>query len=391
LGVFLRANSINAIVGIDPGVTTAVAILNLSGEVVKLKSSRGFSLNKILEFVSLECTPLMIASDVRPASKLLEKVATAFSVRVHTPKLSLSRRNKSLLVSPFDLGKRESHKRDALAAAVNAYESMLPMLKKIETRLSRLGLSNRITMGDVAGKIITGECSNIDTAVKALTCEEEKEGVKIHKRRRLSSPHSLLLVKEREIRSSSELLSRAHEKIKALENEIDFLGRKVHARRDEVKTEISTMQNREIAALKSRLEACKLETQKFEHELGQHRKIFSLIASGWLPGLFLDECEKSGMRAMDKKYGLPGKWLCILSDKKTSGVPLTKRAAGVFCKGRLLEIVKREGVTALDLDNFDYKSAGDFGAVRIAKERASRIKTNQFVSWLERYKARQFR
>ncbi len=165
----------------------------------------------------------------------------------------------------------------------------------------------------------------------------------------------------------------------------------MHARKDELKAEILSRQNQEIAALKSRLEACKLETEKSKHELQRYRRIFSLIANGWLPGLFLDACEKSMMRAFDKKYGLAGKWLCILSDKKTSGVKLAKGAAGVFCKGALLGIMQKAGVTALDLDNFDYKYAGDFGAVRIAKERVSGIETNQFVSWLERYKTRRFR
>jgi predicted RNase H-like nuclease (RuvC/YqgF family) len=173
LGVFLPANPINAIVGIDPGVTTAVAILDLDGEVVKLKSSRSFSLRNIIKFLSLECTPVIIASDVSPAPRLLEKVATAFSVPLHTPAESLSRKSKSRLVNGFALKRVIGHKRDALAAAVSAYGTVVPMLKKIEKRLSKLSVSNKNIVHDVAGKIIVGECQNIAKAVKNI-CVEHK-------------------------------------------------------------------------------------------------------------------------------------------------------------------------------------------------------------------------
>jgi predicted RNase H-like nuclease (RuvC/YqgF family) len=149
-------------------VTTAVALLDLQGDILKLKSSRGFSLRSLLRFLSLECTPLMIASDVFPAPRMLEKVATAFSVPLHTPAETLSRKSKSRLVRRFDLRGVVRHKKDALAAAVNAYGALMPMMKKIERRLEHEGLSGVSLASEVAGKIILGECRNIDRAVKSL-------------------------------------------------------------------------------------------------------------------------------------------------------------------------------------------------------------------------------
>lgn len=154
-----------------------MAILDLDREVVRLKSSKGFSLHKILEFLEEECTPMVIASDVFPAPKLLGKVAAAFSARLHEPAESLSRRTKSRLVRAFDLSERERHKKDALAAAVSAYESISPMLKKIEIRFLRHGISDKLETSEVAGKIISGECKNIDSAIKSLVREEKSDDV----------------------------------------------------------------------------------------------------------------------------------------------------------------------------------------------------------------------
>jgi predicted RNase H-like nuclease (RuvC/YqgF family) len=161
----------NAIVGIDPGVNTAVAILDLDGEIVNIKSSRQFSLKKVLEFVSGQCTPLMIASDVFPAPKLLGKVAAAFSAGIYEPSENFSRTAKSKLVRIYEISERERHKKDALAAAVSAYESKLPVIRKIRRKISESGLEGRIDTGDVARMIFSGESNNIKSAIEKLKDE----------------------------------------------------------------------------------------------------------------------------------------------------------------------------------------------------------------------------
>lgn len=148
--------------------STAVAILDLSGGLLDARSAREFSFGQILQYISERCTPLMIASDVSTPPKLLGKVAAAFSAGVYTPPENYSKLSKSRLVSKFSLSERERHKKDALAAAVSAYESKIPMLRKIERRLEETGLSGVVDVGDVAMKLISGECNNIQNAIRSL-------------------------------------------------------------------------------------------------------------------------------------------------------------------------------------------------------------------------------
>lgn len=145
-----------------------MAVLDLDGEVVRLKSGRSFSLQKIIRFLSRECNPVVIASDVNPAPRLAEKVSTSFSAPLHTPPESLSRKAKSRLVRDFGLKGVVRHKKDALAAAVSAYGSLIPMIRKVEKRISEAGLSGDGLTSDVAGRIILGEFRNIDTAISEL-------------------------------------------------------------------------------------------------------------------------------------------------------------------------------------------------------------------------------
>lgn len=154
-----------------------MAVLGLDGEVVKLKSSRSFSLRNIIRFLCRECNPVIIASDVNPAPRLVEKVSTSFSVPLHTPPESLSRKTKSRLVRDFDIKGLVRHKKDALAAAVSAYGSLIPMIMKLEKRICEAGLSGNGLTNDVAGKIILGKCRNIDRAIREIAgeCEKSKD------------------------------------------------------------------------------------------------------------------------------------------------------------------------------------------------------------------------
>ena len=147
---------------------TAVAILGLNGDILDVKSVRGFSFGEILDFISGRCTPLMIAADVAVPSRLLEKVAAAFSAGVYRPSGNYSKRSKSRLVSHFCFSERKRHAKDALAAAVSAYESKLPLLRKIEKRIGEIGLSGVIDVDEVAMKLMSGECNNIQNAIRAL-------------------------------------------------------------------------------------------------------------------------------------------------------------------------------------------------------------------------------
>ena len=52
-----------AIIGLDPGTTSAYAILNLKGELIKTNSGKEFSLSEMIKEIMDECTPLIVSTD----------------------------------------------------------------------------------------------------------------------------------------------------------------------------------------------------------------------------------------------------------------------------------------------------------------------------------------
>lgn len=117
---------------------------------------------------------MLIASDVCPAPKLLGKVAAAFSARVYEPSENYSKWSKSKLVESFQLSERERHMKDALAAALSAYESKLPVIRRIRKKLNDENLSEIIDVSDVARKILSRECNNIHSAIRRIKKESQE-------------------------------------------------------------------------------------------------------------------------------------------------------------------------------------------------------------------------
>ena len=74
------------IVGIDPGTTTAIAALDLDGNLMHLESSREMNMSGVIEALYRVGKPLVVASDVQEMPYSVEKIRRAFSaVCLHPP------------------------------------------------------------------------------------------------------------------------------------------------------------------------------------------------------------------------------------------------------------------------------------------------------------------
>ncbi|MHC1625401.1 MAG: DUF460 domain-containing protein [Methermicoccaceae archaeon] len=118
------------IVGIDPGTTVGIAALNLSGVPVEVFSKRGMSQADATRHILSTGTPVLIASDVFPPPRTVQKLASAFQVECVGNQLSVDEKRR--LASMYDPA--NDHERDALAAALSAYKHYAPRIKKAERK-----------------------------------------------------------------------------------------------------------------------------------------------------------------------------------------------------------------------------------------------------------------
>ncbi|MEW5996824.1 MAG: DUF460 domain-containing protein [Candidatus Micrarchaeota archaeon] len=134
------------IVGIDPGVYTAFAALNLKGELVASGCEKEASDERVVEIIRKVGVPSLIASDVNPPPSFVQKVAARFNVRLSYPERSLTQEEKKEMGRFID----DVHIRDAYAGAMkayHAYENRLRQIEGMDTALDRDLLKHMVVQG----------------------------------------------------------------------------------------------------------------------------------------------------------------------------------------------------------------------------------------------------
>ncbi len=121
----------NTIVGIDPGITAGIAVLDMKGNLLFLKSSKKYGLKSAIKKLASCGKPLIIATDVKKPPEFVQLVASKFDAVLTAPEADLKRADKERLVSHLNVKFNNHHERDALAAAVYAYKQYEPLISKV--------------------------------------------------------------------------------------------------------------------------------------------------------------------------------------------------------------------------------------------------------------------
>ncbi len=125
----------NLIVGIDPGTTTAYAILGIDGNKIAVKSSKGLSLDRIIREVSQEGIPLIVGTDRKKCPHMVCKFSAKTGAEKAVPCHDITETEKNSMTK--GMGSANSHEKDALASALSAYKKYEPLLARINKTLAR--------------------------------------------------------------------------------------------------------------------------------------------------------------------------------------------------------------------------------------------------------------
>jgi predicted RNase H-like nuclease (RuvC/YqgF family) len=154
------------IVGIDPGTTTAIAVLTLEGELRMLHSSRTISVPDVIEMIAEQGRPLIIASDVFPTPNTVEKIRRAFNAVLGSPEDIITTEDKIEFAKPY--GYSNNHERDAIAAAVSVYRKNRNKFEQIKKKIPQ-----GVDADEAIAQVVRGK--SVDAVVSELTRKEVKE------------------------------------------------------------------------------------------------------------------------------------------------------------------------------------------------------------------------
>lgn len=316
------------IVGIDPGTTTALALLDLDGNLVDAKQKKTFSLSEISGYLSSQGDPVVIASDVDHPPKLVRKVAATFNAKVFYPKELLPVERKTRMA-----GKRfkEEHERDAYAAARSAYENFQPGLKKIAADAEKEGMSDY--SDEIKASVITGTAQNTQSAIDAIRAKS-------------------LAAKNNEQEYLREI-KRKNVEIGHLRNEIENMERA-----EKNRPVLGADPLSEIQRLRATVEKQRKELSSVKERGRTMEKIISLVSGGWLPAKVI-----KSFRDVQRQQNLSG-WIVILNSDDADEDSITTLEQGnakIICSPN--KMIKSSGINYVNIGNVNFQYFENFGAI----------------------------
>jgi predicted RNase H-like nuclease (RuvC/YqgF family) len=116
--------------------------------------------------------PIIIASDVNPLPKMIERLAAALGSKVYYPEVSLTNVEKEKIINDFEKEVKNSHQKDALAAGLKAFKNYHELFLKVEETLAKQHKEE--IFEEVVKELLEDETQNIIDVVKKVA--ERKKG-----------------------------------------------------------------------------------------------------------------------------------------------------------------------------------------------------------------------
>lgn len=347
------------IVGVDPGISTGLAILDIDGVPLEVISGRGLDRVDMVNHILSHGIPVVIATDVNPAPDTVKKLASMFNAILYTPPQSLSSEEKRQLVEEYIskynwLKIEDSHQRDALAAAIRAYHNVESKLRQVGSYLSKIGLE--VSIDNIKAAVIKGK--SIAEAVEeeiAKLYEEEAEEVE-EKPKALEKQEKLeqRVVEERlreELRDLKQEREHLRERIRQLERrirELEFELKYVKATRnpeEEVARTIEMLRN-EVRRLSEYAKSLEEELMKLRNNMSEYKKYFTLMLRGEaLPARRLHMLTLDALAKSEKILGkLRAGEIIYVENPGYFEVEAVRRLAEAKVKAVLLDEVEGRGL-----------------------------------------------
>jgi len=196
------------IVGIDPGTSVGLALLDIDGAVVNVKSARNLPIEDIITEIAAAGKAAVIATDKAISPPVVTKLSSILGARLFTPDYDLPVEKKRELAERWPT--QNDHERDSLAAAVYAYYNFQNKIRRIERQvLDELEKTKaRVLKGEKVSDILAphedlGKERELLAQMGALRKEnrEIREELESVKSAQPKSPHAILKEAAREAKS----------------------------------------------------------------------------------------------------------------------------------------------------------------------------------------------
>ncbi|WP_160135275.1 DUF460 domain-containing protein [Halococcus salsus] len=390
----------HVVVGIDPGTTTAVAIVGLDGGVLDVLSTRTADTAQVIEWIIERGRPVVVAADVERMPSTVEKIRRSFSAAGWVPETDLPVDEKQHRTR--EEGYDNDHERDALAAALFAFDDYESRFERIARKVPA-----RVDVGTVVGRVVAGE-ESVEAVLTDLTEEDESdEDEPEHEPRELTPEERRIKRLESRVERLDDHVSELNDTIEEKDETIAEYERELtEARREERREargrrEVDRLE-RENERLETELDDQREATEAIEAKLDRLKELWRLDHSnfadvaeerqGLVPVKPVAKFTKSALREADERWELTTGDVCYLRDASGAGrstaETLAEREPRIVLKQGGLSEVAREVLFEHDIptapaDEVTIEELDDLAVARESEVEAA------IEGWRERADERQ--
>ncbi|ELZ19243.1 DUF460 domain-containing protein [Natrinema limicola] len=318
----------HVIVGIDPGTTTAVAIVSLEGEVLDVWSSRTSDTAEVIEWIVERGRPIIVAADVTPIPETVEKFRRSFDAAAWTPTRDLPIDEKQHRTREHHY--ENDHQRDAMAAALYALDAHEDQFERIAAKLPP-GMDR----GEVTARVVAGE-ESVEAVLRDLRDDEgdSDDDATEHEPRELTAEEKRINSLERQVERLQSHVDTLEGRLEDRDERINELENSLSGARRQERKEVR--KDREVSRLERKANRLELErdeareqVEKLEKKVERMKALWKLDHSnfsdvsakkeGLVPVKVVEKFTKGAIREADDQYGIASGDVVYIRDASGAG------------------------------------------------------------------------
>ncbi|ELZ29518.1 hypothetical protein C475_02678 [Halosimplex carlsbadense 2-9-1] len=317
----------HVVVGVDPGTTTAVAIVGLDGEVLDVLSTRTADSAEVTEWIVERGRPVIVAADVTPMPNTVEKLRRSFDAAGWTPDRDL----------PVDVkqhrtreeGYDNDHERDAMAAAFGAFDARKDQFERIAAKVPP-----GQEVGPVVARVVAGE-ESVETVLEDLRDDggeeseeaDQPDNEQSPEQKRISQLESQVAQLQSHVESLEATVDEKDAAIDDLEGKLDEARSetRIEARKDREVTRLE----RENRRLKGEVDEREERVDELEGKLERLKALWKLDHSnfadisekkeGLTPVKVVEQFTSDAIDDADERFGLAEDDVILFRDASGAG------------------------------------------------------------------------
>lgn len=389
------------IIGFDPGLTSAFAVIGLNGEVLTVNSDREFTFPDIKDQILKIGKPILLAIDKASVGTSAERLASSFGCKIYKPEKDMLVEDKEDITS--DKRYNNDHERDALAAALAAYRSYERLFSKIDTILISRDLGS--FSDDVKCMVLEKRAKNIDEAMDKVldieqieeTIEKEPEkkidweGIAKALRRKVKESkrhYDILKIYTEKLEKKLETLERQKQKMLEEEREKNMEARKEIMKEKDIKS-------KDILIKQLQFELNKQRDMKmaYERKVSREEEAKQFEEDGCIPVIPVEDFDADMITEANIEFGINDQvvWFKNIKPSKRAAraiMALNPRLIIGEFNDEIREMLENAHLKIIE--DVDVEMGNFYAAVseREIKNALKDTERNTFVDWLSGYKKR---